>query len=214
LIVIIVLVVLVIIRGIIVRRKADAATSVSPDSDDRRRRRIKARAANKASEEGHGPPFRPRVELPATQPTMHVATGHPIVNQQPNIGTVVNVPPTVHNHVVQFQQGQVVEAKNIINTTPTCNGGNCGEQLEATPQLVQAQQNIHHPNKEIPAYPQRQAGIRNARFAAQQQRASGQQHEVQSQPKSNYRLQRGREVVENHNSHINVANQATEIDEE
>jgi hypothetical protein len=231
-IVIIVLVILLVIRAIIIRRKADAATSVSPDSDDRRRhRRIKAHAEKHRSrgpEEGR-PPFRPQVTVPtAIQPSINVAASHPNINsQQPNIGTVFNVPPVVHEQkAVHFQQGHVVEAKNVINThpsslstvnqtnTPTCTGANCGEQLEATPQLVQAQQNIHHPNKEIPAYPQRQAGIRNARFAAQQQRVPVQQHQVQSQPRSNYRLQRGREVVENHNPHINVANQATEVDEE
>lgn len=238
-IVIIVLVILLVIRAIIIRRKADAATSVSPHSDDRRRhRRIKAHAENHRSrgpEEGR-PPFRPQVTLPTViQPSINVAASHPNINsQQPNIGTVFNVPPVVHEQkAVHFQQGHVVEAKNVINThpsslsaidqlnntnTPTCTGANCGEQLEATPQLVQAQQSIHHPNKEIPAYPQRQAGIRNARFTAQQQRASShqQQRQVESQqiqPRSNYRLQRGREVVQASNQN-ETANQATEVDEE
>lgn len=244
-IVIIILVILLIVRAIMVRRKAAHASSVSPDSDDKlRHRRVKVHSENhhhNSSDPDQNPDHpahlykRYQAELPraslqdSPQPQIPVAASAPVVNANPGIGTIINVPPMVsqqpvQNHVVHFQQGQVVESKNIINTQPpTCSGANCGDQLQANPHLVQAQQNIHNPSPEIPAYPQRQAAIRNARLAAQQQRrpvqqptarspqpksaqalqrtqpskpVQAQQVQNQSQPRSNYRLQRGREVVE------------------
>lgn len=223
-IILIMLIILLIIRAIMVRRKADSAQSRSPDSSSPAV--VKPKQNKKKHRDQSS--YETRAAVPLSQmrqDQMRIKPYEGTISQSP----IVNTP------VVHFQQGHVVQAQQIINTekseiheTPVegCSSGNCGAQLQATPQLVQAQQNIHQPSKEIPAYPQRQpivrnpqAGIRGRNFPNRaqpvrqpvqqakvvqpepvdeedqednQEEQELQQEQLDSQPRSNYRLVRGR----------------------
>lgn len=213
-IIIVILVILLIIRAIIIRRKASESTSLSPDAQEYARRK---RISDSGPEEGHGHrhgDFHVRTAPPAITHDKVAVETKPV-----NLGTVVSVPPTqnkTETRNVHFQQGPVVQTPQVINpeisnkdqqeVDNACPNGDCGAQMQAEPRLVQAQQNIHAPSPEIPAYPQRQTNLRNQRFAAQQRRpiqpqkptaqqpTEKQNPSVVQQPRSNYRLQRGREV--------------------
>lgn len=189
-VIIVVLVILLIVRAIMVRRKADEALSKSSSSSSDGKR-IK----HKRRDDSHRYETRAAIQDKPTEHQIPVIVNAPIPIVQP---------PIVSAPVVQFQQGSVVEAKPVINTEKSepCASGNCGAQLEASPQLVQAQQNIHQPTREIPAYPQRQPIVRNPRPAARivQNQVVAEpinDEEVQdkpvTQPRSNYRLVRGQE---------------------
>lgn len=227
-VIIIILVILLIVRAILVRRNANDASSRSTDSSSHGGvRRIKDHRREKNYAYEQGVRHHAHTAAPATQEKAPQQAPLVVNAGSPSAEAKIVQPPIVNAPVVHFQQGPVVQAQQVIQTEKleTCTAGNCGAQLEATPQLVQAQQNIHQPSKDVPAYPQRQAPVRNPRAAmhartfpnrvqpvrqvVQQAKIAEpepvddeeiqddeeleeQEAESVSQPRSNYRLVRGR----------------------